>query len=213
MTLHGWYATRAGSQTDKVLLWLHGNAGNLSYRFDMLLRLLELPVSVFIIDYRGYGKSEGSPSESGLYKDSSAAWNYLTKGRGLSAERIVIFGKSLGGVAAIELAGRAPAGGLIVQSSFTSAKDMAARLMPFLPAAFLQTKMDSINKIVRVSCPKLFIHSRADEIVPFDMGRRLFEAASEPKQFYEVEGASHNSTYIIGGRDYLDALGRFLESI
>jgi fermentation-respiration switch protein FrsA (DUF1100 family) len=211
LTLHGWYATRA--QTDRVLLWFHGNAGNLSYRFDMMLRLLDLPVSIFIIDYRGYGKSEGRPSEKGLYLDARAAWDYLTRKRGLLEEQLVIFGKSLGGVAAIDLATRVRAAGLIVQSGFTSAKDMAARLLPFLPAMLLRTKMDSISKIGRVACPKLFIHSRADEIVPFELGWRLFEAAPEPKWFYEVVGAPHNSTYIVGGRGYIDALGRFLDSI
>jgi fermentation-respiration switch protein FrsA (DUF1100 family) len=211
LALHGWYATRA--RAELVLLWFHGNAGNLSYRFDMMAKLMELPVSIFIIDYRGYGRSEGRPSENGIYMDSRAAWDYLTAERGLLAQQVVIFGKSLGGVAAIDLATRVRAAGLIVQSSFTSAKEMAARLLPFLPAGLLRTKMDSISKIGRVACPKLFIHSRADEIVPFDLGRRLFEAATEPKRFYEVEGAPHNSTYIVGGRGYIDALASFLESI
>jgi fermentation-respiration switch protein FrsA (DUF1100 family) len=213
LTLHGWHAARGRARAGLVLLWFHGNAGNLSYRFDMMMRLLELPVSIFIIDYRGYGRSEGRPSEKGIYMDARAAWDYLIRERGLLANQIVIFGKSLGGAAAIDLATRVGAAGLIVQSSFTSTKDMAARLLPFLPARLLRTKMDSISKIGRVTCPKLFIHSRADEIVPFDLGWRLFEAASEPKRFYEVVGAPHNSTYIVGGRGYIDALGRFLESI
>lgn len=212
LMLHGWYARHADSQPGMALLWFHGNAGNLSYRFDMMMKLMTLPVSIFIIDYRGYGKSVGSPSESGLYMDARAAWDYLTRERGLPAERVVVFGKSLGGVAAVDLASRVEAAGLIVQSSFTSAKDMASRALPFIPAGLLKTKMDSINKIARVGCPKLFIHSRADEIVPFELGWRLFEAASEPKQFYEVEGSPHNSTYIVGGRDYLAALGRFIQS-
>jgi hypothetical protein len=174
--------------------------------------MMELPVQVFIMDYRGYGKSEGNPSERGLYLDARAAWDYLVEGRGVPANRIIIFGKSLGGVPAIDLASKVEPAGVIVQSSFTSAADLAAAVLPFLPRVFLHTKMDSVSKIARVRCPKLFIHSRADEVVPFELGRRLYEAAPEPKQFYEVKGAPHNSTYIVGGKPYFQTLRRFVQS-
>jgi pimeloyl-ACP methyl ester carboxylesterase len=218
--LHAWHSTplrwEAGTgvpvAADMVLLWFHGNAGNLTYRYDMMRALMALPVRVVIVDYRGYGKSEGSPSERGLYLDARAAWDYLVLERRIAANRIVIFGKSLGGVPAIDLATHVQPAGLIVQSSFTSARDMAASVLPFLPTFLLRTKMDSFSKIPEVSCPKLFIHSRADEVVPWELGRKLYEAATEPKEFYEVIGSPHNSTYIVGGKPYLEALRSFVEA-
>jgi fermentation-respiration switch protein FrsA (DUF1100 family) len=218
--LHGWFCvphrkTRDGSipvESEMVLLWFHGNAGNISYRYDMIRAMMKLPVRVFIIDYRGYGRSEGTPSERGLYLDARAAWDYLVNERGISPERVIIFGKSLGSAPAVDLAAQVEPAGLIVQSGFTSAREMAAAVLPFFPRALLQTKMDSIAKISRVRCRKLFIHSRADEVVPFKLGYRLYQAAPEPKQFYEVEGAPHNSTYVVGGARYLDALRKFIES-
>jgi fermentation-respiration switch protein FrsA (DUF1100 family) len=200
-----------------TLLWFHGNAGNISYRYDMISQLMALGIDIFIIDYRGYGRSEGSPSEKGLYLDARAAWNYLTAERKIPPERIILLGKSLGGVFAIDLAqqlqaeGVKPAG-LIVQSSFTSAAEMAAIVLPFYPRALLRTKMDSISKVRNIECQKLFIHSRVDEIVPFKLGHRLYEAACDPKEFYEVTNADHNSTYISGGRAYFETLRRFIES-
>jgi fermentation-respiration switch protein FrsA (DUF1100 family) len=178
----------------------------------MIRMLMRLPAEVFIVDYRGYGKSEGQPSEEGLYLDGEAAWKYLTLERGVSPDRIIIFGKSLGGAVAVDLASKVKAAGLIVQSSFTSASDLAAIVMPFIPRSFIRTRMRSIEKVASVSCPKLFIHSRTDEVIPFELGQRLFEAAPEPKQFYEVKGALHNDTYIAGGGAYLEALRGFIRS-
>ena len=218
--LHGWYCTphigRGGAlellETRATLLFLHGNAGNISHRYEIVNDLVKLPVNVLIIDYRGYGKSEGRPSEQGLYADARAAWDYLTKTRGVPASQIVIFGESLGGAVAIDLASKTQACGLIVQSSFTSIADMAAELMPFVPPFMLRTKMDSLSKITSVSCPKLFIHSQADEIIPYRLGRRLFDAASAPKQFYEVKGATHNLMFDLGGAAYYEALRSFIDS-
>jgi hypothetical protein len=218
--LHGWHCTpvRCNGGTpvevpaDMVLVWFHGNAGNISYRYDMIRALMSLPVQVFIVDYRGYGKSEGKPTERGLYLDARAAWDYLIDERRIPPERVLIFGKSLGGAPAVDLATQVEPAGLIVQSSFTSASDMAASVLPFFPRLLLRTKMDSFSKITRVRCPKLFIHSRADEVVPFELGWRLYEAAAEPKQFYEVIGAPHNSTYVVGGTAYLDALRDFVHA-
>ena len=218
--LHGWYCAphrKAGGslvpvESQMVLLWFHGNAGNITYRYEMIRKMMELPAQVFIIDYRGYGKSGGHPTEQGLYLDARAAWDYLTNGRGVPAQRIIVFGKSLGGAPAIDLASQVEPAGLIVQSSFSSAGDMAAVVLPFLPRVLLHTKMDSVSKLDRVRCQKLFIHSRADEVVPYELGRRLYEAAREPKQFYEVQGAPHNSTDIVGGKQYFEALRNFVAS-
>lgn len=218
--LHGWYCTPHRQSNgglvpvsaEMTLLWFHGNAGNLSHRYEMIRVLMRLPVRVFIIDYRGYGKSEGAPTEQGLYLDARASWDYLVEQRREHPKRIVIFGKSLGGAPAVDLATQVDPAGLIVQSGFTSVADMAAVVLPFLPRAIVRTRMDSLSKIGRVGCQKLFIHSQADEVVPYHLGRRLYEAAPEPKQFHEVKGASHNSTYQVGGASYIDALRSFIES-
>ena len=219
--LHGWYCNAPPTNGEAsslipdtmTLLWFHGNAGNLTHRYPVVERLLEQRINVFIIDYRGYGRSEGSPSEEGLYMDASAAWDYLTRERKIPPGNIVIFGDSLGGAVAIELATKVEAAGLIVQSSFTSIKDMAAQVMPFVPTFILRTRMDSINKIARVRSPKLFIHSPADEMIPYRMGQQLYEAASQPKQFYEVKGASHNETDMVGGRAYFNTIGDFVRAL
>jgi len=218
--LHGWYCTPLRCEggvgvpvaAETVLLWFHGNAGNLSHRYDMIRAMMELPVQVFIIDYRGYGKSEGEPNERGLYLDARGAWDYLVNERRVPPDNIVIFGKSLGSVPAIDLATQVEPAGLILQSGFTSAGDMAATVIPFLPRFILRTKMDSLGKIQQVRCPKLFIHSQADEVVPYRLGRRLYEAAPEPKEFYEVKGSPHNSTYIVGGKPYFEALRHFVRT-
>jgi fermentation-respiration switch protein FrsA (DUF1100 family) len=218
--LHGWYCTPqvgrdgalASVETNRTLLFLHGNAGNISHRYEIVEDFVQLPVNVLIIDYRGYGKSEGRPSEEGLYADARAAWDYLTTVRGIPASQIIIFGESLGGAVAIDLASKTQACGLVVQSSFTSIADMAAEVLPFVPTFILRTKMDSLSKIKHVSCPKLFIHSQADEIIPYKLGRRLFDEAREPKQFYEVKAASHNLMYEIGGAAYYEALRVFINS-
>ena len=218
--LHGWYCSpnrKGGTRlipvpTQMVLLWFHGNAGNITDRYEMIRALMQAPIRVLIIDYRGYGKSEGSPTERGLCADADAAWLYLSIERAVRPENIIIFGKSLGGAPAIDLATRVQPAGLIVQSSFTSIPAMAGTVIPLFPGMLLRTKMDSINKISRVSCPKLFIHSPADELVPFEMGRRLYAAAAEPKQFYEVPRAPHNSTWMVGGKAYLEEIRSFAES-
>ncbi|MCI0490849.1 MAG: alpha/beta hydrolase [Blastocatellia bacterium] len=220
ITLHGWYCTphqvtdgaTAEIPARMVLLWFHGNAGNITHRYDMIRMLMRLPAQVFIVDYRGYGKSGGSPSEDGLYADARAAWDYLTTKRAVPAERIIIFGKSLGGAVAVDLASKVEPAGLIVQSSFTSVSDMAKSVLPVFPTVLLRTRMDSITKIAGIGCRKLFVHSPTDEVVPYELGHRLYEAAPAPKEFYEVRGAPHNATYIVGGDAYLDALREFIES-
>ena len=210
--LNAWWCHSAVAENDggMVLLLFHGNAGNLSHRAELVLRLAALPAEVLIVDYRGYGGSEGRASEAGLYRDARAAWRYLTEERGLSEDRIVIFGRSLGGAVAVDLATQVRAAGLIVESSFTSVRDMAVRQFPFLPRFVIRTRMDSLSKIPAIDSPKLFIHSRSDEVVPYALGRKLFEAAPEPKRFYEVVGAGHNETWLVGGEAYFASLREFL---
>jgi uncharacterized protein len=218
--LHGWFCSplrrEGGSmvpvRTSMVLLWFHGNAGNITHRYDMIRALMAIPAEVFIVDYRGYGRSDGSPSEKGLYSDARGAWDYLVGQRDLPAQRVVLFGKSLGGAVAVDLATQVRPAGLIVQSSFTSIPDMAASLVPFFPRFLMRTRMDSLQKIPLVGCPTLFIHSPVDEIVPYRLGRKLFGAAAEPKRFCDIPGAPHNETYLVGGEAYLECLRSFVLS-
>jgi fermentation-respiration switch protein FrsA (DUF1100 family) len=213
--LHGWWVRPdEGDADDPVLLFFHGNAGNLSHRADLLVSLVRrIGAEVFVVGYRGYGRSEGRPSEEGLFLDARAAWRFAIDERGVPADRLVIFGKSLGGAVAVDLASSVEPAGLIVESSFTSIPDMAAEHYPFVPRGLVRTRMDSLAKIVSIGCPKLFVHSRSDEVVPFTLGRRLFEAAAEPKSFYEVVGAGHNETYLVGGEAYFDALATFVREV
>jgi fermentation-respiration switch protein FrsA (DUF1100 family) len=211
--LHSWQCVpmhSEGMTDDMVILWFHGNAGNLSHRADLMLRLAKTPARIFIVGYRGYGKSEGKPSEEGLYRDARAAWDYLVKELNVPPKRIVIFGISLGGAVAVNLASEVKPAGLIVQSSFTSIPDMASHHYPFVPKALVRTKMDSLSKIQGVKAPMLFIHSEADSVAPYKFGRRLYEAAPEPKRFYTVEGADHNETWAVGGHAYFAAIRDFL---
>lgn len=211
--LHGWYARSSLARSSRVLLFFHGNAGNLSDRYEFVLQLVRLGVRVFIIDYRGYGRSEGTPSELGLYQDADAAWKYLTEVRGHDPSEIVIFGKSLGGAPAIYLAEKAPAAGLIAQSTFTSIPDVARYHFPIVPRFLISTKMPSQERISRIAMPKLIVHGPKDEVIPFKLGKRLYEAALEPKRFLEIPNAGHNETSLVGGTTYWDGLRDFLESI
>ena len=212
--LHSWWVRRREGGDDPVVLFFHGNAGNLSHRAELAIELCErVPARVVLAGYRGYGRSEGSPSEDGLYRDARAAWEVLTGKHGVPPERIVIYGKSLGGAVAVDLAAAVGPAGLIVESSFTSVPDMARRHYPFVPRGVIRTRMDSLSKIGGVRCPKLFVHSTGDEVVPFELGRRLYEAAPEPKRFYEIAGAGHNETRMVGGDAHLDALRDFINEV
>jgi fermentation-respiration switch protein FrsA (DUF1100 family) len=204
--IHGWYLPHPKAKA--TILHLHGNAGNLEDRRDLLRGMQELGVNVMAIDFRGYGKSEGSPGEKGLYADSRAAYDWLlTK---TPADRIVVHGESLGGGPACELAATVPCGGLIVQSAFTSAPDMAPRVVPWFPKFLVRTKFANREKVGRITCRKLFIHSRRDEIVPFDMAEALFAAAAEPKEC-EWFNSGHNDVTISYPKKYYSRLAKFLE--
>ncbi len=206
--IHGWYVEHPDAVAS--LLWFHGNAGNIESRRHLLLRLRDLPANVLIIDYRGYGKSEGSPDEPGVYRDAQAAWEWLAARA--EPERIIIFGISLGGGPACELATQVDCGGLVLESIFTSAKDMSSRVIPFLPVRWLmRTHFDNLSKIAKIKAPKLLIHSRADDVVPFAMGERLFEAAASPKEHAWFDEANHNNLTMVHGDAYYDRLRVFIE--
>ena len=211
--LHGWFIPGDAKTT---ILWFHGNGGNISQRVDNILLVnRHLGANVFIFDYRGYGRSEGRPSEEGTYVDAEAAVEYLLSERRVAADRdLVLFGRSLGGAVAVEIATRRSVRAVILESPFTSVVAMATRTHPYVPAALVrslvQSRYDSLAKIKDVHSPIMVLHGDRDDLIPFDIGRELFEAANEPKRFYAIEGAAHNDTYLVGGGLYFDALRQFL---
>lgn len=211
--IHGWFFPLDPSPY--TVLICHGNAGNISHRLDrVLLMQAKLQTSVLLFDYRGYGRSEGSPNERGTYRDGRAAYRYLVETRRIPASNIVVFGESLGGAVAVQLAVELPARALVLESAFTSIADVARAHFPFLPVGrLLRTRYDNLTKMASVTVPVLVLHGRRDETVPFDQGRRLFEAAPGPKAFFEIEGAGHNDTYVTGGEAYWEAWEQFLDSL
>ncbi|MBA4394366.1 MAG: hypothetical protein C0407_12515 [Desulfobacca sp.] len=165
--------------------------------------LMAKGINVFIFDYRGYGKSEGTLSEQGFYTDALAAWDCLLQEGPASPSRVVLFGRSLGCAMAVDLALQVPAAGLILESGFPHLGTMARYHYPFvISEKFLSSRYDALSKIARLKIPVLVVHGAKDSIVPIALGRRLFQAAPEPKAFYEIPGADHNDTYLIGGEAY-----------
>jgi len=194
-----------------TLIFAHGNGGNIADRLHAVKLLHGMGVNVLIFDYRGYGRSEGRPTEDGTYQDAEAAWRYLTETRGEPPERIVLFGESLGGAVAIELARRHRPGALVVESTFTSLVDVGRLHYPLLPVRWLLTyRYESIKKVSDITCPKLFIHGRDDTLVPMANARKLFEAAAEPKQFLETPG-DHNEAGFTYSPEYTQRLAAFLD--
>lgn len=209
--LSAWFIPRAGS--DKVILFAHGNAGNISHRLDSIRIFHELGFNVLIFDYRGYGKSAGRPSEAGTYRDIDAAWHYLIQTRKFTTRQIVLFGRSLGGAVAIDLATRQTPAALIVESSFSSTKDMADQLFAWFPSRLLlRYHYRSIDKMARINCPLLVLHSPDDDIIPFQQGVALYNAAKQPKSFVRLAGG-HNEGLLLHRRIYKQRLKTFLGEI
>jgi hypothetical protein len=210
--LHGWLVPGGG---EIALLWFHGNAGNISHRLELLAELhRELGVTIFILEYRGYGDSEGTPSEAGLYLDAEAALGAMTRYTGMAADQVVPFGQSLGAAVAVELATQHPVSGLILESPFTSVPQMAKHHYPWLPVRrLLRARFDSLAKIAKVSAPTLIIHGENDVTVPAEMGERLFAAAGEPRRLLLIPGAGHNDVHLVGRGEYLAALRDFLAGL
>jgi fermentation-respiration switch protein FrsA (DUF1100 family) len=205
----------AGDSTTRWALVLHGNAGNLSTpgRPEHTRQFLGLGLGVFAVDYRGYGESDGRPSEAGLYTDARAAYDFLRDSIGVPPARIVIYGHSLGSAVAVELATTAPAAGLIIEGAFTSAPDLGGEIYPFLPTRLLaRNRFDSIHRIGALRMPLLVIHGRDDGTIPIAHGRRLFAAAPEPKRFLEVAGG-HDDAYRVGAAAYEAGIAAFLASL
>lgn len=210
--LHGWYIPRSSAHrgVQKTLLFFHGNAGNISHRRASVAIFHRLGLNVFIFDYRGYGNSQGKPDEGGLYKDARAAWFYLTEKRGIEQEDIILFGRSLGGVVAAELAAEVYPGALILESVFSSARDVANVVFPVLSRLiFVRYDFNTVAYVRRVACPVLVLHSPDDEIIPLFLGEKVFQAANEPKFFVKMRGG-HNSGLHMSQPEYERALGKFV---
>jgi len=208
LKLNGWFIPAENPRG--TLLFCHGNAGNISHRIEIIKIFNRLNLNVFIFDYRGYGKSQGSPTEVGLYRDTQAAYKYLLSRKNINKETIVIYGKSIGANVAIDLASKVKAAALISESGFSSAYDMGKKLFPYLPVKWIITvKYNALTKIKNIPIPKLIIHSQDDEIVPFKLGKKLFEAALAPKEFYHMRGG-HNEAIFMAREEYSVQINNFL---
>lgn len=210
--VHGWWIPADRTRFVRgTLLFFHGNAGNIAGRLENARQFHQMGLNVLVFDYRGYGRSTGSPSEEGLYRDAEAAWTWLTDTRGVDPSEVVLFARSMGGGPASWLAVRTDPGAVILESVFTSVPDIASHHYPFVPVRWLaRTQFNVLDRVGRIQAPLLVIHSRADRIVPFDHGQRLYEAASAPKQFLEIDGG-HNDGFWISRQRYTQTIRGFLD--
>lgn len=207
VNLHAWWLPVPGAR--RTAIFLHGNAGNVSYWLEAAGVFREIGWNTLLLDYRGYGRSEGVPSETGTYMDARAAWHHLTAERGLDPSQIIVVGRSLGGGVATWLAEHHPAAGLVLEATFTSIADVVATAMP-LPwiRKVVLLGYPSLLRLARIRLPLLVVHGRSDEVVPFSHGRALYEAASDPKRFVELRGG-HNDAFHLSRTDYITALQSF----
>ena len=209
LILHGWFVPYRDAKS--TVVFFHGNAGNISHRLDTIRLFHKTGLNVFIIDYRGYGKSEGEPSEQGTYQDALAAWRYLTEERQIPSGKIIIAGRSLGGAVAAWLATRTRPAALILESTFASVALMGRKYYPYLPVALLtRIHYSTIDRIAGVKAPVMIIHSVNDEIIPYEQGRQLFEKANYPKTFLDIRG-SHNDGFLVSVNRYLNGIQTFVQ--
>ncbi len=209
--LHGWYIP--DQQSENVLLFFHGNAGNISHRRESIELFHRLGLNVFIIDYRGYGQSEGSPGEQGLYRDANAAWRYLVEEKGFDPGNVIIFGRSLGGAVAAKLASGVQARGLILESTMSSARDFARAAFKILSRlVVMRYDFNIAQYIQRVNYPVLVLHSPEDEIMPFHLGEKVYDLANQPKHFVRMRG-DHNNGFLLSQPEYQQELDRWLKTL
>lgn len=207
--LHGWFF--APPEATLTTLFLHGNAGNLTHRRSHIEALQAAGSEVLIVDYRGYGKSEGSPSETGLYRDAEAAYEWLLS-QGRDPNRIVIHGESLGTAVAARLAAARPAAGMVLEAPFPSARAVAARVIPWI-GPLLVSGFETEQLVGSISCPILVIHGDRDRVIPFDLGLQVFKTVNQPKSLWKVQGAGHNDLVVQAGPDYGERLRRFYSEL
>jgi fermentation-respiration switch protein FrsA (DUF1100 family) len=210
--LHAWWLRARGETLGHVLLF-HGNAGNIGDRLLHAQLLTGVGLDVFLFDYRGYGRSTGSPDEEGTYRDARAARSALLRQEGVDADRVVYLGESLGGAVALALALEAPPRGLVLVSTFTSVRDMGRVHYPILPAALVPDAYPSLGRIGGLKCPLLLMHGDRDDIVPIDHGRALFEAAPDPKRLHVFPGLGHNDLISGAGEDWAKAIAEWVKAI
>ena len=211
INLAGWFIPHERSKG--VILFCHGNAGNISHRIESIQIFHQLALSVLIFDYRGYGNSKGKPSEVGTYRDVEAAWKYLVEEKNIPPKEIIIFGRSLGGAIAAWLAQRVSPKALLIESTFTSIPDLGAEIYPFLPVKkFSKLKYTTKEYVKHLNCPVLIIHSPDDKVAPFHHGKAIFNYARDPKFFLEIRG-SHNDGFLTSGDDYIDGIRSFLSGL
>ncbi|MEM9290082.1 MAG: alpha/beta hydrolase [Acidobacteriota bacterium] len=208
VSLHGWWIPH--SQARCTVLYCHGKNGSLGQWIEALAHLHGIGTSILAFDYRGYGYSEGKPSESGVFRDVRAAFDHLVGPLGVSAETVILFGHSLGGAVAIDAARSVPAAGLVVESTFTDLRAMARSRYPKAPVHWLtRNQFKNLSKVRTLRLPKLFLHGTEDEMVPLSMSEQLYSRAREPKRFFAVEGAGHNDLHRRGGLPYEQTLANF----
>ena len=213
--LHGWFipAVSTNNQLEKTVLFMHGNAGNISHRLETIRFYHQLGLNFFIFDYRGYGQSTGNTSEAGTYLDAAAAWDYLIGEQNMDAEQIIIAGRSLGGGIASELANNVTPAMLILESTFTSMPDASKKHYPFMPISIiLKHRYETLNKLKNISCPIVIVHSRNDEVIPFSHAEINFERANQPKKFIELRGG-HGNGFLLSKRDYVAGLQDALQTM
>lgn len=204
--VHAWWVPAPSNGLARTVLFCHGNAGNIADRLDSIVTFHRLGFHVLIFDYRGYGDSDGRPTEKGTYLDARAMWDHLTADRGIPPEHILIFGRSLGAAVAVWLAQETEPGAVMLESAFASARHMARRLFPYLPTGLLtRFRYDNLDRIGHVRSPVVVAHSQTDEMIPVEQGRMVFDAAPEPKLWFELQGG-HNA----GGLDVNPAFERAL---
>jgi len=208
--LNAWFVPSKTSRY--TFLFCHGNGGNISHRIEKILILNQLGLDVFIFDYRGYGRSSGRPSEKGFYKDAEAAYHYLVSERKVSPDSIILYGESLGAAVAIDLARIEGVKALITEASLSSTKDVSRAIYPFLPTFLISSKFDSAGKIKDVNIPKLIIHSKNDEIIPFSQSIKLFEVSPWPKKHLVLIG-SHNTCFLDSKDLYVSGINDFLKGL
>jgi len=209
--LHGWYVPAPNHRA--MVLFFHGNGGNISHRLDSVSLFHRLGLSTLIIDYRGYGQSSGHASEAGTYEDSQAAWRFATA-KGYGASEIVIWGRSLGAAVATQLAAHHACAALIIESTFTSIPELAKAHYPLLPVRLIaRLRYDNLSRVAKITCPVLVVHSPEDQVIPIDHGQSLYRAAgSTIKDFLEISGA-HGDGYATSGAHYENGVAAFLDRV
>jgi uncharacterized protein len=210
--IHGWKLRAAQPGAEWITLYLHGNAGNLAHRVDHMEMIPKAGSDLFLIDYRGYGKSEGSPTEEGIYRDADAAYEYLVEA-GYRPERLVLYGESLGTAAAVDLASRRDCAAVVLEAPFPSAASVAGRVLPLLGPLAARGRLETAKKIARVKVPVLVMHGSDDQVIDFELGRQVFESVPGPKQFWRVEGANHSDIPQVAGERYIAKLREFFDQL